>query len=64
MPMMAKGAQRVSAQERPADATRRVAPAMEVTKKVANMARAKIRCPQVHARGILNRAMRERKSEA
>lgn len=39
--MIANGAQRVSAQERPTQATRKVAPAWEFMKKVASIARAK-----------------------
>ena len=39
--MIANGAQRVRAQERPIEAMRKVAPAWEVMKKVASMARAK-----------------------
>ena len=46
LPMMAKGAQRVMAQERPTQATRNVALACEVMKKVRNMARAKKVWPQ------------------
>ena len=41
LPMIANGAQRVRAQERPTEAMRKVAPAWEVIKKVASMARAK-----------------------
>ena len=44
--MIANGAQRVRAQERPTQATRRVAPAWEFMKKVASMARAKKVWPQ------------------
>ena len=41
LPMIANGAQRVRAQERPTEAMRKVAPAWEVMKKVASMASAK-----------------------
>ena len=52
--MIANGAQRVSAQERPTQATRKVAPAWEVMKKVANIAKAKKACPNVQSREMRN----------
>ncbi len=46
LPIIANGAQRVRAQERPTQATRKVAPAWEFMKKVASIARAKKVWPQ------------------
>lgn len=51
--MIAKGAHRVSAHDRPTEATMKVAAAGEVMKKVENMARAKKACEQAHVREIL-----------
>lgn len=47
--MIANGAQRVRAHERPTQATMNVAPAWEVMIKVANIARAKNTCPHIQS---------------
>lgn len=51
--MIAKGAHKVRAHERPTEATMKVAAAGEVMKKVENMARAKKAWAQAHVRDIL-----------
>lgn len=50
--MIAKGAQRVRAHERPALATMNVAAAWDVAKNVENMARAKKVCAKAQAWGM------------
>ena len=54
-PMMANGAQSVSAQERPTQATKIIAPVCDVTKKVVNIAVADIMCAKIQACLMLNR---------